>query len=158
MGNDMQASGAENNPGANPWGERIQPGTPVFDAHGVSVGRVGDAGIEDGGLSVRTGGLISRDITIPLSAVRQSDAHAVILSVTKDQLAHPDASRTAEGGARGAAEDTRESGVPSPQQPRATDAGEMPPDLDAAMPPGVEANPDPNAPPIGTPDDKPLMP
>ncbi len=139
MRDDIANSGTENNPGANPWGERVLEGTPVYDASGVSIGQVSDRGFERGGLVVRGGGIIPRDITIPASAVRRSDANGVILAVTKDQL---DAMDRQSAAAHAPSEPT-----PSPQQPRATDAGMMPPDLDVAMPPGVEANPDPNVPP-----------
>jgi hypothetical protein len=135
MRDNMQNSGVENNPGENPVGERILEGTPVYDASGVSVGQVSNRGFEAGGLSVRRNGLIPRTVTIPTSAVRRSDANGVILSITKQQLDAMDR--------QPATEQPPAERVPSPQQPRATDAGEMPPDLDVAMPPGVEANPDP---------------
>lgn len=135
MRDDILNSGAENNPGANPIGERVQPGTPVYDAAGASIGQVGDRGFERGGLSVRRGGLVPRDVTIPASAVERTDANGVVLSVTKDQL-------DAMGDDMQASAQAQDERIPSPQQPRATDAGAMPPDLDAAMPPGVEANPD----------------
>lgn len=137
-----KSGGAENNPGANPWGERVQVGAPVYDASGVSIGQVDDGGFGAGGLSVRRGGLVPRTITVPTSAIQRSDANGVVLAITKDQLdtmdGQPETARQ---------QDER---IPSPQQPRATDAGEMPPDLDAAMPPGVEANPDPETSTTGT--------
>ena len=136
MRDDIQNSGPENNPGANPVGERVLEGTPVYDASGVSIGQVSNRGFEAGGLSVRRNALIPRTITVPTSAVQRSDANGVILSITKQQL---DAMDSQPATAQPPAER-----IPSPQQPRATDAGEMPPDLDAAMPPGVEANPDPH--------------
>lgn len=147
MRDDMRTSGAENNPGANPFGERVMEGTPVYDASGVAVGRVSDRGFESGGLSVRRNGLLPRTITVPTSAIQRSDANGVILSLTKQQLDAADR--------QPATPQSRAERAPSPQQPRATDAGEMPPDLDAAMPPGVEANPDPTTPAAGESKDTP---
>lgn len=133
----VHTSGTENNPGANPWGERVLAGTPVYDANGAFIGHVSDRGFERGGLIVRKDGIFPRDVTIPTSAIRQSDANSVTLAVTQDQLdalVH-----------QSAPNQPSNEPVPSPQQARATDAGEMPPDLDTAIPPGVGSNPDTDA-------------
>lgn len=134
MRKNTSSDGTENNPGANPWGERVLEGTPVYDANGVSIGQVSERGFEGGGLIVRRGVIIPRNMTIPTSAIRHTEANGVTLSVTQDQLDTLD-----EQLAQNPPEAER---IPSPQQPRATDAGELPPDLDVAMPPGVESNPD----------------
>lgn len=139
MGDDTaNTAGTENNPGANPLAEQVLVGTPVYDADGVFIGHVSDRGFEHGGLIVRKDGIFPRDVTIPTSAVRQSDANGVTLAVTQDQLD----SLLHQPAPTPSSNELSHGSVPSPQQARAMDAGEMPPDLDTAMPPGVEANPD----------------
>lgn len=67
-------------------GQRIEPGTPVFDRLGDKVGKAKEQNLEAGCLTVEKGMLFHKDVYIPFSAIRRVDDQGVWLTMEKDDL------------------------------------------------------------------------
>ncbi len=67
-------------------GQQFIEGTPVYDARGNQIGQVGKHGSESGHLVLHKGLFFTRDMYIPLSAVKSADANAVHLNISREEL------------------------------------------------------------------------
>lgn len=64
----------------------IATGIPVFDATGNKVGEVASPNTTGNCFVVEKGFILTRQLFIPLSAIRYQDIHGIYLSVSKDEL------------------------------------------------------------------------
>lgn len=63
--------------------ESIQPGWTVWSSDGAELGTV--TGVDQTSIKIKKGGLISRELTLPRTAVRETETGRVELDLTKDE-------------------------------------------------------------------------
>lgn len=63
--------------------ELVQPGWTVFTNDGQELGTV--VGVESGAIRVKTHGLLSHELLVPLSSVQEVETGRVELSMTKKE-------------------------------------------------------------------------
>ncbi|HZC05784.1 MAG TPA: DUF2382 domain-containing protein [Ktedonobacterales bacterium] len=66
--------------------QQIMEGTPVYDVNGDKVGEVSDRGLQRKALIVHKGLIFTKDLYVPLSAIRGQDADGVYLNLAKDDI------------------------------------------------------------------------
>ena len=72
----------------NSMSQQFSEGTSVYDVNGEQVGTVSKHDLAGNTLLLNKGAYLHRDIQVPLSSVQRSDANAVYLGVSKDELQH----------------------------------------------------------------------
>ncbi len=78
--------------------QQISDGTTVYDASGEKIGTVRASDAQGGYLDVEKGWLFPKDVYIPLSAIAQSNADGVYLTLSKDDLSANTYAQPPQGG------------------------------------------------------------